>query len=140
MLSIIYASSAVRLLDRKELVDLLEYSREKNVKYDITGMLLYRGGNFIQVIEGEDEEVLQLYNNIKADPRHKDVTLLSKDPIAKRQFPDWRMGFRNIDQMSAKELEGFSSFLENDFSPAYFKDKPTRAYILLLSFKDTMSD
>ena len=140
MLSIIYASSAVRLFNRQELVDLLEYSRKMNVENDITGMLLYRGGNIIQVIEGEDEAVKQLYKNIKTDPRHKDVTLLSQDPIAKRQFPDWRMGFRNIDQMSDEELEGFSSFLDNDFSPTYFKDKPTRAYILLLSFKDTMDD
>ncbi|MCB8948185.1 MAG: BLUF domain-containing protein [Ardenticatenaceae bacterium] len=140
MLSLVYASSAVRLFNRQELFDLLEYSREMNVENDITGMLLYRGGNFIQVIEGEDEAVLQLYKNIKADPRHKDVTMLSQDPIAKRQFPDWRMGFRNIDQMSEEELAGFSSFLDNDFSPAYFKDKPTRAYILLLSFKDSMTD
>jgi hypothetical protein len=139
MLSIVYASSAVRLLNRKELVELLDYSREMNVEKDITGLLLYRGGNFIQVIEGENDAVLQLYKNIKNDPRHKDVTLLSKDPITKRQFPDWRMGFRNIDQMTEEELEGFSDFLNNDFSPAYFKDKPTRAYILLLSFKDSMT-
>ena len=139
MLSIVYASSAVRLFNRQELVDLLDYSRDKNVEKEITGMLLYRGGNFIQVIEGEDEDVLQLYENIKADPRHKDVTLLSQDPITTRQFPDWSMGFRNIDQMTKEELTGFSSFLDNDFSPAYFRDKPTRAYILLLSFKDTVS-
>lgn len=139
MLSIVYASSAVRLFSRKELVELLDYSREMNVENDITGLLLYRGGNFIQVIEGENDAVMQLYKNIKVDPRHKDVTLLSKDPINKRQFPDWRMGFRNLDQMTEAELEGFSDFLDNDFSPAYFKDKPTRAYILLLSFKDMMT-
>jgi hypothetical protein len=100
--------------------------------------LLYRGGNIIQVIEGEDDDVLQLYENIKADPRHKDVTLLSKDPIINRQFPDWQMGFRNIDKMSEEELSGFSKFLEDDFTPEYFKERPTRAYILLISFRDTM--
>lgn len=139
MLSIIYASSAVRLLTRTELVDLLESSRKANIVTGITGMLLYRGGNFIQVIEGENEAVLQLYKNIKADPRHRDVTLLSQDPITTRQFPGWSMGFRNIDQLSKQELEGYSDFLDNDFSPAYFKDKPTRAYILLLTFKEHMT-
>lgn len=140
MLSIVYASSAVRLFTRAELVDLLEVSHKANREHGISGMLLYRGGNFIQVIEGENEEVLQLYENIKADPRHKDVTLLTQDPITTRQFPDWTMGFRNIDQMSEEELAGYSDFLDNDFSPAFFKDKPTRAYILLLSFKDSMTD
>lgn len=140
MLSIVYASSAVRLLTRSELVDLLEISHKANNKHGITGMLLYRGGNFIQVIEGENEEVLQLYENIKADPRHKDVTLLTQDPITTRQFHDWSMGFRNLDKMTEEELAGYSDFLDNDFSPAFFKDKPTRAYILLLSFKDSMAE
>lgn len=138
MLSITYVSSAVRLFSRAELVDLLETSQKANEKHGITGMLLYRGGNFIQVIEGEDDTVSQLYENIKADPRHKDVTLLSKDPVIFRQFPDWSMGFRNIDRMTQEELAGFSKFLEDDFTPAYFKERPTRAYILLLSFRDTM--
>ena len=61
MLSLVYASSAVRLFNRQELFDLLEYSREMNVENDITGMLLYRRGNSIQVIEAQDEAVLQLY-------------------------------------------------------------------------------
>lgn len=138
MLSIVYASSAVRLFDRADLVNLLDISQKANKEHGITGMLLYRGGNFIQVIEGEDEAVLQLYENIKADPRHRDVTLLSQDPIKSRQFPDWSMGFRNIDKMSQSELEGYTEFLDDDFSPAFFKERPTRAYILLLSFKETM--
>lgn len=137
MLSLVYASSAVRLFNRAELIELLDVSRQANQKNGITGMLLYRGGNFIQVIEGENEAVLQLYENIKADPRHSNIILLSQDPILERQFAEWSMGFRNIDQMSRQELEGFSEFLEDDFSPDYFRERPTRAYILLLSFKKT---
>lgn len=138
MLSITYVSSAVRLFDRAELVELLEASQKANEIHGITGMLLYRGGNIIQVIEGEDEVVTRLYENIKADPRHKDVTLLSKDPLNTRQFSDWSMGFKNIDKMTEEELEGYSKFLEDDFTPQYFIERPTRAYILLLSFKDSM--
>lgn len=137
MLSLVYASSAVRLFNRAELIELLDVSRQANQENGITGMLLYRGGNFIQVIEGENEAVLQLYENIKADPRHSNIILLSQDPILERQFAEWSMGFRNIDQMSRQELEGFSEFLEDDFSPDYFRERPTRAYILLLSFKKT---
>jgi hypothetical protein len=138
MLSIVYASSAVRLFNRAELIELLEASHKANLEHGITGMLLYRGGNFIQVIEGEDDAVLQLYQNIKADPRHRNIILLSQDPITYRQFAEWGMGFRNIDQMTRQELEGFSKFLEDDFSPDFFQQNPTRAYILLLSFKETM--
>lgn len=138
MLSLIYASSAVRLFTRAELVELLDNSHKTNSKHGITGMLLYRGGNFLQVIEGEDEAVSQLYENIHADPRHKNVTLLSKDPIKTRQFAEWSMAFRNIDKMSKEELEGYSEFLQDDFTPEFFQSKPTRAYILLLSFKESI--
>ena len=138
MLSLIYASTATKLFAKEELVTLLETSQKNNVKKDITGMLLYRGGNFIQVIEGEADTVLELFETIKKDPRHKDVTLLSQDPIKSRQFPSWSMGFRNIDQMTVAELEGFTDFLSDDFSPEFFKEKPARAYILLLNFKDIM--
>lgn len=138
MLSIIYASTAVKLFSKEELFDLLESSRVNNIEKGITGMLLYRGGNFIQTIEGEAEAVEKLYAKIEKDPRHKDVTLLSKDPIKNRQFPDWSMGFGNIDEMTVAQLEGYTEFLSEDFTPAYFREKPTRAYILLLNFKDIM--
>ena len=138
MLSLIYASTATKLLSNEELVELLTKSQKNNIESGITGMLLYRGGNFIQVIEGEPDAVLELYKVIEADPRHKDVTLLSKDPIKSRQFPDWSMGFGNIDQMTVSELEGYTEFLNEDFTPDYFKAHPTRAYILLLNFKDIM--
>lgn len=138
MLSLIYASTAVKLLTSDELIDLLTKSQNNNVQNGITGMLLYRGGNFIQVIEGEPDDVLDLYHKIESDPRHKDVTLLSKDPIKSRQFPNWSMGFGNIDQMTVSELEGYTEFLNEDFTPDYFKAHPTRAYILLLNFKDIM--
>jgi hypothetical protein len=41
MLSIVYASSAVRLFNRAELIELLEASHKANQEHGITGMLLY---------------------------------------------------------------------------------------------------
>jgi hypothetical protein len=39
----------------------LEQSRENNLRLDVTGMLLYKGGNFMQMLEGEKDAVLGLY-------------------------------------------------------------------------------
>lgn len=40
-------------------------------------MLLYKDGNFMQLLEGEKEAVLRLHKNIIVDPRHKGfLTLL----------------------------------------------------------------
>jgi len=51
MLSLIYVSTSVKLLNDEELLDILKVSRENNSGKDITGLLLYKGGNFMQVLE-----------------------------------------------------------------------------------------
>ena len=138
LVSIIYASSANHLFTRTELLDLLKVSRENNEKADITGMLLYKDGNFIQAIEGHESVVNRLYQKIIKDPRHSNIVLLGNQPIPERQFLNWSMGFRNINDLSTKDLEGFSRFLEEDFAPDYFRNNPIRAYVMLLAFKENM--
>jgi len=138
LISIIYASSAVNLFSEAELIDLLKKSRENNAAEDITGMLLYKDGNFIQVIEGPEEAINRLYQKILRDPRHHHIIQLGKQPIPERQFPDWSMGFRDVNKLSHQELEGFSSFLEEAFTPEYFQRNPIRAYVMLLNFKRHM--
>lgn len=138
LISVIYASSAVNLFSKAELIDLLKISRENNAAENITGMLLYKDGNFIQVIEGPEDAIHRLYQKILKDPRHHHILMLGEQPIPARQFPDWSMGFRDVNQLSDQELEGFSSFLEEEFTPEYFQHNPIRAYIMLLNFKQYM--
>ena len=55
-------------------------------------MLCFSGGIFLQVLEGGRSQVSALYNRISADPRHRDVVLLSYDEIGERSFAGWSMG------------------------------------------------
>ena len=50
----------------------------------------------MQIIEGEQAEVIKLYQHIEQDPRHKNPMIMNQDKIEKRQFPDWRMGYKPI--------------------------------------------
>ena len=61
MLSIVYVSSATRLFAAEDLVALLQAARDYNARIGITGMLLYKAGNFLQVIEGDAAAVNALY-------------------------------------------------------------------------------
>ena len=70
MVFLVYVSSAVKLFSDEELVQLLEASRENNSKIGVTGMLLYKEGNFMQLIEGPEESVRSLHAKISIDPRH----------------------------------------------------------------------
>jgi len=138
MLSLIYVSTSVKLLNDEELLDILKISRENNSSKDVTGLLLYKGGNFMQVLEGPDEAVEALYEKIKADPRHKDVNVLSREQISARQFPAWEMAFQNLDNPEVKNEPGYSQFLQDEFIADVYRENPLRAYIMLLTFRDNM--
>jgi len=138
MLSLIYVSTSVKLLNDEELLDILKISRENNSSKDVTGLLLYKGGNFMQVLEGPEEVVEALYEKIKADPRHKDVNVLSREQISNRQFPAWEMAFQNLDNPEIKNESGYSQFLHDEFNADVYRENPLRAYIMLLTFRDNM--
>jgi len=135
MLSLIYVSSAIRQFDDQELLDILKVSRENNSSQDVTGLLLYKSGNFMQVLEGSDEIVLALYEKIRKDARHKDVSIISREQIQTRQFPAWEMAFTNLDSPAIKEEPGYSQFLHDEFTADVYRKSPSRAYIMLLAFR-----
>lgn len=56
---LVYVSSAVSPFSATELVDLLRRSRTNNACLDLTGLLLYQAGNFMQVLEREEANVDQ---------------------------------------------------------------------------------
>ena len=138
MLSLIYVSSSVREMDAEELLGILKVSRENNVAKDVTGLLLYKGGNFMQALEGPDDVVMALYEKIKNDPRHKDVSIISTEQIQKRQFPAWEMAFTNLDNPEIKNEPGYSQFLHDEFTAEVYRKNPLRAYIMLLTFRDNL--
>lgn len=138
MLSLIYVSSSVREMNPEELMDILKVSRENNVTKDVTGLLLYKGGNFMQALEGPDDVVLALYEQIKKDPRHKDVFIISTEQIQKRQFSAWEMAFTNLDNPEIKNEPGYSQFLQDEFTADIYRENPLRAYIMLLTFRDNL--
>jgi hypothetical protein len=55
----------------EDLVALLQRSRCNNERLGITGLLLYKDGNIIQVLERPDETVRDLFRTISADPLHE---------------------------------------------------------------------
>lgn len=137
MYQLIYASTATREMTEHDLSALLEQARAKNERLEITGLLLYRTGAFIQVLEGEKETVDQLFSTIEADERHEDVIRLRENAADAREFPDWSMGFRHINDEDVSRLPGFSSFMQDDTVQQLRRlaANPSFAYEVLLKFK-----
>jgi hypothetical protein len=100
MVSLIYISTAPKLFSESELVALLDQSRTNNTRISVTGMLLHKDENFIQALEGEDEDQVRgLCAKICADPRHKGILTLLQSLLkgilkgieVNRAFPDWSL-------------------------------------------------
>ena len=116
MYRIIYLSSASKLLSDDELNYLLKSSKIKNKKYNITGLLLYIDGDFLQVIEGEKQDVLNLFELIKKDERNRSIICVFNENVEKRQFPDWLMGFSQLTYHNLQKMDSFENITKNTLS------------------------
>jgi hypothetical protein len=135
MVHCIYCSAAAGPgFSTTELEALLEVSRWNNSRLGITGILLYHGRSFFQVLEGERAVVEALYERIAADKRHSRVTKLILEPIEERDFPDWTMGYPKISQEELSEIPGLNDFFGRGRS--YTELGQGRAKTLLEAFKD----
>ncbi len=132
---IAYVSFSTKELSEHELEELLKVIRRKNEKNGVTGLLLYNDRSFIQVIEGEQEALIKLYNQINKDPRHENIVTLLEEPIKKRAFPDWSMGFRIINNKQAAQIPGYSEFMTSSNSEELIKDSTREIIRLLNSFR-----
>ncbi|MHA7220431.1 BLUF domain-containing protein [Arthrobacter sp. MDT1-48-3] len=112
-LSIVYSSTATRPLNDADLSALLAISRRNNARAEVTGMLLYRGGRFLQVLEGPEAGVRDRFLAIKTDTRHMDVQVLVEDRTQHRQFPDWTMAYEAITTSAGHDIPGYEKSFED---------------------------
>jgi Sensors of blue-light using FAD len=100
-----YTSVAAVGFREDELTRILQHSRTYNATVNITGVLLYVRGSFIQVLEGKRATVEALYERIKKDTRHTNVTMLLNRPIVQRLFPNWAMGYTILTEHESYETQ-----------------------------------
>jgi len=115
LLSLVYMSAANEVFDQERLDALLEHARVRNTASGLSGLLVYKDGRFMQLLEGPEVAVLETYQRIIDDPRHTDVGLLVEERIHTRRFGEWKMAFHR--EAEADLPDGFDSFLaEGDAS------------------------
>lgn len=105
--SLVYSSAAAAPFDDDQLAALLTQCRAANSRNGITGMLLYRGGRFVQFLEGPEDSVRGLLERIAADPRHTDLRVMIDSHPRARQFAEWTMGFEPMSEPDAPAPAGF---------------------------------
>lgn len=111
---LIYTSIERNPFDDEKLKVLLNQSRDFNRDNNITGVLLYvKGqqitkskGRFMQLLEGDENTIRRLYENIIKDERHESVALLQIGKYNQRCFTGWSMGFEQSDSELYQSLSG----------------------------------
>lgn len=129
-----YVSSAVKTLSDADLLTMLTKFRNNNKANNLTGMLLYLEGTFIQTIEGDKETVNKLYEKIKIDTRHKDIFKMLDGYWKNRNFSDWSMAFRSMTKSEAKKIIGYSDISDLALINAENNNENHPAVKLLQSF------
>ncbi|MFW7380844.1 MAG: BLUF domain-containing protein [Oligoflexus sp.] len=101
MVHLAYVSQATHPFSEKELFELIDRSQMNNKKANITGILVYNSGHFLQLLEGDEKLVSQLGETIAKDPRHKDMTIFFQASTPEIIFRDWYMAYKNLSEYNA---------------------------------------
>jgi Sensors of blue-light using FAD len=129
LISVIYASRATEHFHEHEIPELLKQARLANARQELTGMLLYIDGSFLQVLEGQPDMVEAMFAAILLDKRHSQITLIARETILERAYEGWTLIHKTLDPVEAGELI---------HEPVYFQSgawitalDPSRAKMLL---------
>jgi len=102
LVELLYCSVSVAPgLTNRDLDQILASARRRNSAADITGMLIYYRGEFVQILEGRKKSVENIYEKfIGPDTRHTALNKVHQNTISHRSFNEWSMGF-----LGAPEIE-----------------------------------
>lgn len=129
-----YASQATATSGkiRDDLNDIINISTLRNPPTNITGVLYYGSTYFFQCLEGKKSVVDELYERIKRDRRHKNITLLSYENISHPIFDCWNTKFYLLDE-PVKTF--FAQYSLAQFNPFVLKGELITPFIQMIKNK-----
>jgi len=87
----IYASRAREGLTENDAQAIQVHSGRTNALDGITGVLIFTGRHFVQLIEGAPDAITDLVIRLERDPRHSRINVLEDERVRDRAFPSWDM-------------------------------------------------
>lgn len=102
--TIIYRSHICEDVPVKALEEMVAAANSKNRQADVTGILLFNGTHFFQLLEGPVENVTAIYQQICHDPRHHNVVELLSDHGPTRRFGNVGMELFDLRQFDRNEV------------------------------------
>lgn len=102
-----------------------QVSRHNNAERQISGVLLFDGHRFCQLLEGPAASIALVRQSIEKDPRHEFMTVLvdRSQPVSTHHEP-WHAGYCDLDDLD--QFVGPAS-LDADAALAVFRSIVSRA-------------
>ena len=107
--SLTYTSVACPDLGPGDIRAIHQTARHLNALDGVTGLLVYNGRQFLQVIEGAESAIDDLLQRLQADPRHSGLTVEDQRVIEDREFRHWAM---ELAQISISDLKARSALAD----------------------------
>lgn len=97
MKCVLYISKALKPFNTNDLSQLSTTSTINNQTKGITGYLYFENNRFLQYMEGDETTINEMVDKISHDKRHELLSLIEKQNLTDRRFPDW--GMKNIAEL-----------------------------------------
>jgi len=112
--TICYISDALEHESLHNIEALYEKAKANNFKNNITGILIYKNQNFLQVLEGDSKTVDSTFAKIAYDARHHNIFKVINTSIEGRIFEDYNFGFTIINnKQGLSNLNDYLMWLRN---------------------------
>jgi hypothetical protein len=98
MLRLAYVSNARLGLDQNDLDSIMHMAKLRNKLASVTGVLLFNGVNFMQVLEGGRARTLNIYDSILKDARHSGIKTIVQEKIDHLTYPAWGMKLKRFSE------------------------------------------
>ena len=137
MIRWVYRSRFSKTAAIRDVEDILRVAVRRNRDLDVTGVLLFNGHAFLQVIEGHERTMSVLSKRIRTDKRHWGVQTLHWDEVTTRVFPLWTMKLVKVNA-AAYTLPAWIS----DSAPIvddFIQDLPANLRFSILAFEEGQS-
>lgn len=108
MYRLAYVSTASGEMTSVDLQDILESAITNNSATDVTGILLFNGINFLQVLEGPQDKVESTFSSISADERHTGVVVIYREKTVAREFENDPMLLHSVAATACEPPAGMS--------------------------------
>lgn len=112
--SVTYTSFARLDLTDEDIAAIHRTARQANALNGITGLLIFNGTHFLQIVEGPAPSIEELLDRLRTDARHHHLEVRDERAIEGRQFPDWSMELVRVTSQFFEARDAIVAVLPDD--------------------------